>query len=422
LNILYVSQYFPPEMAAPSARVAELSRHWVSAGNKVTVLTGFPNHPTGRLAPGYRGKIWRLVMKENFDGIKVIRTWLFPFPNRRSYKRMLNYLSFCLSAAITGLFLSKPDLVIATSPQLLVGISGWWLARIKRVPFVFEVRDLWPESLEAVGMGNQSSLLHCLLASIASYLYRKSDLIVVVTPAFKDYLAEHRHVVADKIFVVQNGVETDVFDPSRADPNLKRTLGLEGRFVVSYIGTMGLAHGLEKLLDCAAQLQKTYPEIAFLLVGQGADKERLISISRSNKLNNVRFVGQQSRERIPDYIHASDVCLVLLKRSEIFKTVIPTKMLEFMSCARPFILGVDGQARQIMEEAQAGVFIQPENAADLTEAVIRLAGDSELRSELGRNGRKYILRHFSRAQTARKYIEVLESLLKGSRVSSSIAA
>jgi len=422
VNILYVSQYFWPEMAAPSARVAELSRHWARAGNKVTVLTGFPNHPTGRLAPGYRWKIWRLVIKENFDGIKVIRTWLLPFPNQRAYKRMLNHVSFCLSAAMTGLFLSKPDLVIATSPQLLVGIAGWWLARIKRVPFVFEVRDLWPESLEAVGMGNPSSLLHRLLASIAGFLYRKSDLIVVVTPAFKDYLAEHRHVAAGKIFVVQNGVETDVFDPSRANPNLKMTLGLEGKFVVSYIGTMGMAHGLEKLLDCAAQLQQTHPEIAFLLVGEGADKERLLSISKSHKLNNVRFVAQQSRERIPDYIHASDICLVLLKQSEIFKTVIPTKMLEFMSCARPFILGVDGQAREIMEEAQAGVFIRPENAADLTEAVIRLAGNPELRSELGRNGRKYILRHFSRKQTASKYIQILKSLLERKPAPGSLAA
>ena len=356
MKILYVSQYFPPEMGAPAARVSELSRHWVKAGHDVTVLTGFPNHPTGKLAADYRKQFRRLVMKEEIDGVKVVRTWLLPLPNRKPYERILNYSSFCVSAAVTGLFLARPDVVIASSPQLLVGLSGWWLARLKRASFVFEVRDLWPESLAAVGLGDQTSLLHRSLARIADFLYRRSDRIAVVTPAFKDYLIKHLNVVPDKIFIVQNGVETDVFDPGHGELNLKSKLRLEGKFVVSYIGTMGMAHGLDKVLDAAAELQHTHPQIAFLFVGEGSDKERIISIATSRKLSNVRFVDEQPRERIPDYIHASDACLVLLKKSEIFKTVIPTKMLEFMSCARPVILGVDGQARKIMEEAHGRDF------------------------------------------------------------------
>jgi glycosyltransferase involved in cell wall biosynthesis len=422
MKILYVSQYFPPEMGAPAARVSELSRHWVRAGHDVTVLTGFPNHPTGKLAADYRKQFRRLVMKEEIDGVKVVRTWLLPLPNRKPYERMLNYSSFCVSAAVTGLFLSRPDVVIASSPQLLVGVSGWWLARLKRASFVFEVRDLWPESLAAVGLGNRTSLLYRSLARIAESLYRRSDRIVVVTPAFKDYLVKRLNVVADKIFIVQNGVETDVFDPGRASLNLKHKLGLEGKFVVSYIGTMGMAHGLDSVLDAATELQNTDPQIVFLFVGEGSDKERIISIAKSRKLDNVRFVDEQPRERIPDYIHASDACLVLLKKSEIFKTVIPTKMLEFMSCARPVILGVEGQARKIIEEADAGIFIRPENVNDLTEAVVRLASDPELRNRLGRDGRQHILQHFSRAQTARTYIQVLESLLEKEDIPSSIAA
>jgi glycosyltransferase involved in cell wall biosynthesis len=422
VKILYVSQYFPPEMGAPAARVSELSRHWVSAGHDVTVLTGFPNHPTGKLAPGYRGKFWRLLIKENLEGINIVRTWLAPLPNRKAFGRMLNYSSFCLSAAFAGLFLSRPDVIIATSPQLLVGLSGWFLARMKRVPFVFEVRDLWPESLAAVGMGNASSLLYRSLEGIAKFLYRHSDRIVVVSPAFKDYLVEHMHIDADKIFVVQNGVETDVFDPNRAGRNLKKDLGLEGRLVVSYIGTMGMAHGLEKILETAAYLQRVRPEILFLLVGEGSDKERIVSIATSNKLGNVRFLDEQPRENIPGYIGASDICLVLLKKSDIFKTVIPTKMLEFMSCARPIILGVDGQARKIIEDAQAGISIRPESVTDLTDAVVKLSSDARLRSELGRNGRKYILQHFSRPQTARQYLELLESLLREESVPTSVAA
>jgi colanic acid biosynthesis glycosyl transferase WcaI len=422
MKILYVSQYFPPEMGAPAARVSELSRHWVQAGHDVTVLTGFPNHPTGKLAADYRKQFRRLVMKEEIDGVKVVRTWLLPLPNSRPYERMLNYSSFCVSAAVTGLFLSRPDVVIGSSPQLLVGLSGWWLARLKRTSFVFEVRDLWPESLAAVGLGNQTSMLHRSLARIADFLYRRSDRIAVVTPAFKDYLVRNMNVVPGRIFIVQNGVETDVFDPGRAELNLKSKMGLEGKFVVSYIGTMGMAHGLDKVLDAATELQRTHPQIVFLFVGEGSDKERIISIATFRKLSNVRFIDEQPRERIPDYIHASDACLVLLRKSEIFKTVIPTKMLEFMSCARPVILGVDGQARKIIEEAHAGIFIQPENVNDLTEAVVRLASDPELRDSLGRSGRQHILQHFSRAQTARTYIQVLETLLEKENIPASIAA
>jgi colanic acid biosynthesis glycosyl transferase WcaI len=416
MKILYVSQYFPPEMGAPAARAAELSRHWAHAGNDVTVLTGFPNHPTGIVPPEYRNKFRRGVVHEKTNGVNVVRTWLLPFPNRKAYERMLNYSSFSASAALTGLFLSRPDVVIATSPQLLVGLSGWWLARCKRVPFVFEVRDLWPESLAAVGMGEGNSLLHRALARIAGFLYHHSDRVVVVSPAFEDYLVEHWRVPREKISVIENGVETQLFAPEpftrEEQTNLRRELGAEGKFVVSYIGTMGMAHGLETILAAAAQLQHTNPDVAFLILGEGAEKQRIVAQAQNRGLNNLRFVDQQAREKIPGYIRASDVCLVLLKKTDLFKTVIPTKMLEFMSCARPVILGVDGQARMILEEARAGLVIEPENSAALVNAIRNLAANRQRAREFGKNGREHILRRFSRPQTAEKYISVLEHLLK----------
>src|SRR5260370_11695884 len=222
--MFYVSQCFTRERGAPAARAAELSRHWAAAGHDVTVITGFPNPPTGIVPPQYRNRFRRLVAHEETDGVNVVRTWLLPFPNRKAYERMLNYSSFCASAASTGLFLSRPDVVIATSPQLLVGLSGWWLARWKRVPFVFEVRDLLPESLVAVGMGGRNSLLHWTLAKIAAFLYRHSDRIVVVAPPFEDYLVEHWRVPREKISVVANGVEADLFAPLPAT-DLRRELG-----------------------------------------------------------------------------------------------------------------------------------------------------------------------------------------------------
>ncbi len=413
MKILYVSQYFPPEMGAPAARAAELTRHWARAGHNVTVLTGFPNHPTGVVPPEYRARFRKLVLREQIDGVNVVRTWLLPFPNRKAHERILNYSSFCASAAITGLSLSRPDVVIATSPQLLVGLAGWWLARSKRVPFVFEVRDLWPESLAAVGMGASHSPLYRVLAKIARFLYRRSDHIVVVTPAFEDYLVEHWRVSREKISVIENGVETQQFAPLPAT-SLRKDIdfGSEEKFVVSYIGTMGIAHGLETIIRTASQLQDTNPEVVFLLVGEGAEKERLITMARERDLHNLRFVDQQSRDKIPACICASDVCLVLLKKAEVFKTVIPSKMLEFMSCARPVILGVDGQARAILEVAHAGLAIEPENSDALANAIRYLAANRDAARELGQNGRQYIVRKFSRRQTAEKYIHMLEELLQ----------
>ena len=413
VKILYVSQYFPPEMGAPAARAAELAYHWAEAGHDVSVLTGFPNHPTGVVPELWKPRLRRLTYHESVGYVNVYRTWLWPLPNRKSHERMRNYASFCMSAALRGMTLPCPDIIIATSPQLLVGLSGWWLSFSRQVPFVFEVRDLWPESLVAVGAGSEDSLLHHALSAIAGFLYKRSNQIAVVTPAFKDHLIHHWRVPADKIAVVENGVETNLFapQPPASDQALRRELGVEGKFLTSYIGTMGNAHGLETLLDAASQLQQN-PDVLFLLIGEGAEKQRIKALAQSRGLSNVRFLDQQPREKIPAFISASDACLVLLKKTDVFKTVIPTKMLEFMSCARPVILGVDGQARQIVEEANAGIVIEPENAEALTQAITQLAADRDLSTKLGQKGREYIRQNFSRGRTAEKYIQILQRVVE----------
>jgi colanic acid biosynthesis glycosyl transferase WcaI len=428
VKILYVSQYFPPEMGAPAARAAELAHHWARAGHQVSILTGFPNHPTGVVPAEWRARLRRLVYHERIpvnsaDAAKlrsttsecacfdVYRTWLWPLPNRKAHERMRNYASFCVSAAVRGLTLPRPDVIIATSPQLLVGLAGWWLAFARQIPFVFEVRDLWPESLTAVGVGDEHSLLHRTLAKIAEFLYERADRIVVVTPAFREYLIEHWRLPAEKIAVVENGVETEVFSPQPDSANcaLRHELGADDKFLVCYVGTMGMAHGLETLLDAAAQLRQQRPDVVFLLIGEGAEKARIKALAESRQLTNVRFLDQQPRERIPAFISASDACLVLLKKTDVFKTVIPTKMLEFMSCARPVIVAVEGQARKIVEEASAGIAIEPEDAGALVQAIRRLADDQALRFDLGQNGRRYITERFSRAETAAKFADILKT-------------
>lgn len=412
MKILYVSQYFPPEMGAPAARAAELAHHWAQAGHEVSVLTGFPNHPTGVVPEEWRSRLRRVTYQEKVGEVNVFRTWLWPLPNRKAHERMRNYASFFLSAAVRGLSLPRPDVIIATSPQLLVALAGWWLSFAREIPFVFEVRDLWPESLTAVGLGNEDSLLHHALGVIAGFLYQRANRIVVVTPAFREHLIRHWRVPEEKISVVENGVETDLFSPQTpaADLALRRELGAENKFLVCYVGTMGMAHGLETLLDAAGQLQQQDARVLFLLLGEGAEKERLKTLAHAHGLASIRFLDQQPHEKIPAFISASDACLVLLKKTDVFKTVIPTKMLEFMSCARPVIVGVDGQAREIVEAAEAGFTIDPENAGALAQAIQTLAANRSLRVELGKKGRDYILRNLSRAYTAKKYLEVLTPL------------
>ena len=415
VKILYVSQYFPPEMGAPSARAAELADHWARAGHDVSVLTGFPNHPTGIVPPEWKRRLRHLTYREKIGQFNVFRTWLWPLPNRKAHERIRNYASFCVSAALRGLTLPRPDVIIATSPQLLVGVSGLFLGSTRRIPFVFEVRDLWPESLTAVGIGSEESILHQTLTGIARLLYERSERVVVVTPAFKDWLVERWGVPVQKIAVVENGVETETFSPyAPVDENIREQIGVEGKFVASYIGTMGNAHGLGTLLDAAERMLHD-PKFVFLLIGEGAEKDHIKDAIRARGLTNIRLLDKQPRNKIPAFILASDACLVLLKKTDVFKTVIPSKMLEFMSCARPVVLAVDGQARRILDEADAGIAIEPENSDALVRALGYMAENPGRVSEFGRKGREYILKNFSRALTAEKYIDVLSGIVQNAQ-------
>lgn len=402
-------------MGAPAARAAELSRHWARMGHEVTILTGFPNHPTGVVPTEWQSRFRQLRNVDVVDRVNVVRTWLWPLPNRKAHERIRNYASFCISAAISGLPLERPDVVIGSSPQLLVALSAWWLAWWKRSPFIFEVRDLWPESLAAVGAAGEESVLHRALGAIAGFLYRRANRIVVVTPAFKQHLIRQWRVPDEKISIVENGVEIDLFRPDPDAIAVRRSLGFADRFLICYIGTMGMAHGLEALLAAAEQLRKSLPEAMFLLIGEGAEKERMVTLASDRQLANVRFIDQQSREKIPAWISAADACLVMLKKSELFKTVIPTKLLEYMACERPVIVAVDGEARRIVEEAGAGIFVEPENTDELVKAVLDLARDSEKRQSMGRSARKYIADNFSRERTAQDYLGVMDQFVGGTQ-------
>jgi len=422
MKVLYVSQYYAPEMGAPAARVSELSRLWSESGHDVTVLTGFPNHPTGRIPAAYRRSFRRGFMHEKHGQVMVERTWLAPFPNRKTWERILNYVSFALSAAVRGTLLPAPDVVIATSPQLLVGVAGLLISAAKRVPFVFEVRDLWPESLYAVGIGSRNSWTQRVLMRVAKLLYERCDHIVTVTPAMRQYLIEEWRITPEKISVIENGVAVELFCPKSDGKSVREELGLQDKFVISWIGTIGNAHNLATVVDAAKTLNAKYLNIVFLVVGEGAEKECVQNLVEQSGLTNIKIISQQPRARVPDIICASDVCLVLLRKTEVFKTVIPTKLLEFMSCGRPVVLGVEGQAQAIVEKADSGICIRPENAGDLVAAIEILRHDQQLRKRLGENGRRYIVENLSREQTARDYESVLHDLIQESGSDGVLAA
>ncbi len=403
MRILYVSQYFPPEMGAPAARVSQLARQWHALGHDVRVLTGFPNHPGGEIHPDYRRRLWRVFDYEKYDGVLVYRTWLYAAANQGVVRRSLNYASFAASATLRGWLLDyHPEVVIGTSPQLLCAQAARWVALEHKSRFVFEVRDLWPESLAAVGTCGERSLLYRALDRVARRLYRKAWKTVVVTEEFRRRLLQ-RGVEPSRVAVIPNGVDTEMFRPD-VPPAVHPEL--DGKFMVSYIGTLGMAHSVSTILEAAGRLQARR-DIHFLIIGNGAERDKLLRQWRDGRLDNVTFLGQLPWEIVPSYLTLSSASIVHLARAPLFETVLPSKMFEIMAAGRPVVLGVRGEAERILNEARAGVVCEPGSAESLAAAIEQLASDPALCRRLGESGRQYVVRQASYRHRAAEYLAVL---------------
>lgn len=404
MHILFISQYFPPEMGAPSARTHEHARRWVRNGHHVVVLTGFPNHPTGVVPSEYRN---RYFMRERIDGIEVIRTWLYVVPNEGFFHRTIGYVSFMLSAILAAIW-TRPrcEAVVATSPQFFCAIAGWLIAVFLRRPFVLEVRDLWPETILALGLLRRDAWVARALERIELFLYGRAGLVVVVAESFRDVLVG-RGVCADKIVVVPNGVSTQAF--GRGDGTLREKLAGEASCLVLYIGTHGMCQRLAVLLEAACSLQDR--RVLFLFVGEGAEKKMLQRQARTRGLSNVRFLDEQPRSRVPDFIVASDICIVPLRNQKVFSTVLPSKMFEFMAGARPIVLSAPrGEASRLVERAGCGLHVEPENGQELANAILELSEDAERARSLGESGRKFVRRHHDRTLLADRMFDAIQAL------------
>lgn len=408
MRIVFLSQYFPPEPGAPAARVSELARSWQARGHDVEILTGMPNHPTGVVSPPYRG---RWSSQEMFGDVRVDRSWMYTAPNRGRVRRSLAYVSFAAAVAVRAVARRvDADVLIATSPQFLCALSGYAITAFRNLPFVFEVRDLWPESIVAVGAMDPDNPIIRLLTSIEEHLYARADAIVVVTDSFRERLIG-RGVPAEKIHVVKNGVDLARFNPRDRWTALRERCGFGDRIVVGYVGTHGMAHGLDAVLDVARTLRDR-DDIRFLFVGDGAERDRLVMRARDEGLSNVVLMPSLSRDAMPEVYATSDICLVPLRGSELFTAVIPSKIFEILAMERPIILSVDGEARRIVERSKAGVFAEPENVAAIGRAICDMADSPANRTAMGRVGREFVVREFDREVLAGRYMDILEGVVR----------
>ena len=407
MRILFLSHYFPPEVNAPAIRTHEHARRWVADGHEVTVITGVPNHPKGELFPGFEN---RWIQEEAVDGIRVIRTWMYLTPNAGFLRRSANYVLFMATAILAAPRAGRPDVVIATSPQFFCGLAGRVVAWIKRRPFVLEVRDLWPDSIVQLGQLRQSQLIRALEA-LETRLYHSARLIVVNTRAFIEHIAG-RGIPRERIELVYNGIDPDLFQPRPADEDLRREHGFEGKFVVTYMGTLGLAHGLTTVLEAAERLRDE-PAFHFLLIGDGAERERLERQIAERSLGNVTLVGLRPRAEVPAWIASSDALLVMLRDLPVFQTVVPSKMFEFLAQERPLIMAAPrgGECRALLEDAKAGFVLDAEDPDALADAIRFVHDQPEEAAERARAGRAWVLGDFVRDDLARRMLESVRAAI-----------
>lgn len=404
MKILFLTHYFPPEGNAPASRTYDNCKRWVAAGHEVTVLTCAPNVPDGKVYEGYRN---RLRQEEWIDGIRVVRVWTFLAPNKGAVKRILNYLSYFVMAGFFGLFLPRPDVLVATSPQFFCGLAGMLLARVRRIPRVLEIRDIWPESIEAVG-AMRKSVITRMLEKVERFMYRSADHIVTVGKGYQIKLLE-RGVAKDSITVITNGADLQFYSPGPPDFGLRQEFGLENKFVAAYVGTIGMASGLDVTFAAARKLAaEGNDSIRFLLVGDGAERANLEARAEAEGVRHVVFTGRLDKSRIPSLLRSVDACLIHLRKSDLFTTVLPSKLFEAFATARAVILGVDGNAREVLEAANAGIFVEPENVDQLIAAVKRLQSDSAAREVFERNGLAHVQAFYDRDKLAIYYLGLLK--------------
>lgn len=405
MHILFLTDNFPPEVNAPASRTYEHAREWVAMGHRVTVITCAPNFPKGRVFDGYRNRLWQ---SEEMAGIRVIRVWSYITANEGFARRIVDYVSYMVMATLAALFVRRVDVIVATSPQFFTAVAGWMTGRLKRRPWVFELRDIWPESIRTVGVMKQSRVLDWL-ERLELFLYRRARMVVAVTSAFRENLIA-RGIPGVKIHVVTNGADLSHYRPMVKDAALLEKLGLQGTFVAGYIGTMGMAHGLDTVLDAAKILSNTsgMEDVRILMLGDGAQREALHKRAATEEIDNVIFLDSVAKSEVARYWSLLDISIIHLMNTDLFQSVIPSKLFECMAMGVPVLFGVKGEAAKIVEQYNVGLLIEPESPIEMAQGLIRLRQDPQMRDRLSKNGPDGA-RVFDRKVLAAKMVALLET-------------
>lgn len=409
MRILYLSQYFPPEAGATQARAYEMCRGLVQAGHAVTMIAEFPNHPSGVIRPGYAGKLYE---RDQLDGIEVIRVWVKTSPTKTFSARIGFYLSYMVNAILAGIFLARGryDLILATSPPLFVPAAGLVLSALRRLPLVGEVRDLWPAAAVALGELRNPRFIGWA-TRLEEIYYRRSQRIIVVTQGMQQSL-EKRGIEPGKLVWIPNGANTDLFQyqPLSAQ-QIRQALGLEKKFVALYAGILGIAQGLDTVLQ-AAQLLRDHPSIHIILIGDGPQRAYLMALQAEWKLDNLTILPELPQKLIPGYLSAADVALVPLRKLELFRMAVPSKLFDAWACERPVICGIEGEAQEIVSLAEGGINIPAEDPQALARALLDLQADPEQAKAMGKRGRIFTSQHYARSALAQRLIYVLQEVIQ----------
>jgi glycosyltransferase involved in cell wall biosynthesis len=407
MKIDWYSHYFTPEVGAPSARLNDLSRCFIHQGHQAHVNTCYPNHPKGVLYPGYQSGRY---MEEIVSGIDVSRYWSYIAANRGFVKKLAGHVSFLLSSMVQSQRnRNRADVVIGTSPTFFAAMAAAEQSLRRQIPFVMEVRDLWPAIFVELGVLKNPFLIG-MLEKLELWLYRKAARVVTVTESFRQDLIR-RGVPPEKVVTIPNGADVDYWVPQESVPGLKDKLGLENKFVVLYIGAHGISHALTRILECAGQL-KEHPDIRFVFVGDGAERPTLLEYARREHLENVTFHQSVEKEQVMSFYALSDVCLVPLRDIPLFDSFIPSKMFEIMAMSRPVVASLKGEAADIIKRSGGGIVVKPEDASAIKNAILNLFDNRQLCRELGQNGRRFVCDNYSRKELADRYLSVLEDAIE----------